>query len=418
MINPTNIVHRTTCRVCGGSNPNLFLSLGPAPLANAFLESPAEFGQEASFPLDVYFCPDCTCVQLLDVVDPVVLFRHYNYVTGTSDTIAAHNVEYARSLVERLQLHSSDLVVEIASNDGSLLKCFQPYGVRLLGVEPATNIAEMARAAGIETVNQFFNSECAHDLVSAYGNARAIIGNNVLAHVDEPKDFLLGCKQMLAGDGLISIEVPYLRDLIDHLEYDTIYHEHLSYFSVTTLMRLCELVGLVLVGIDRVAVHGGSLRMLAGHRETFGAHSNQAQSMAADERTKDLDKLERYERFAGQVADHRRRLCELLHSLKEEHATVAGYGAPAKGNTLLNYCGIGTDLLQYTVDKSSLKVGRYTPGMHIPVLPVSTLSERQPDYVLLLAWNFADEIVRQQKTYLNRGGRFLIPLPEPRVILG
>jgi len=412
----SNIHHlRQTCRICDSRNLHSFLALGPTPLANAFLDSPSEFAQEPAYPLDVYFCGDCTLVQLRDVIAPEVLFRNYNYVTGTSDTIAAHNLEYARAIVERLQLRGSDLVVEIASNDGSLLKCFKPYELRVLGVEPASNIAEFARSAGIETVNRFFNAAAAQELASTYGAARAIIANNVLAHVDEPQDFLLGCKTWLAPDGLISIEVPYLDDLLTRLEYDTIYHEHLSYFSVGALMRLCEQVGLVIADIERVPVHGGSLRMLAGHREAFGDHAALVQAMAAHERTRDLDKLARYEHFAAQVARHRAQLCELLHALEHKQKTLAGYGAPAKGNTLLNYCGIGTDLLPYTVDKSALKVGRYTPGMHIPVLPAATLAERQPDFVLVLAWNFAPEIMQQQQTYRERGGKFLIPLPEPTI---
>lgn len=413
-----SIVHhkRENCRVCSSQNLHAFLSLGPAPLANAFLESPDAFSQEARYPLDVYFCADCTLVQLLDVIDPQVLFRHYNYVTGTSDAIAAHNLNYARAIVKRLELQSDDLVVEIASNDGSLLKCFKPYGVRVLGVEPATNIAEMARAAGIETVNQFFNSALAPELLSRYGKARAVIGNNVLAHVDDPKDFLLGCRQLLAPDGLVSIEVPYLSELIERLEYDTIYHEHLSYFSARTLMKLCEQVDLMIAGIERVSVHGGSLRILAGHRAFYGDHAAEVRSLVAEEEKRELNKLARYERFAANVADYRCALVSLLNSLHQQKKTIAGYGAPAKGNTLLNYCGIGVDLLPYTVDKSRLKVGQYTPGMHIPVLPVSTLLALQPDYVLVLAWNFAEEIMQQQQAYHDRGGKFLIPLPESKIV--
>jgi SAM-dependent methyltransferase len=407
---------RETCRLCHSRNLRSFLSLGPTPLANAFLKSPEEFDREPAYPLDVCFCADCTLVQLSDVIAPEVLFRHYNYVTGTSDAIAAHNIEYAAAMASRLALQSEDLVVEIASNDGSLLKCFKPYGVRVLGVEPATNIAAIAREAGIATVNQFFNAALAPMLLREYGPARAVIGNNVLAHVDDPQDFLAGCKQILAPDGLISIEVPYLDDLLARLEYDTIYHEHLSYFSVRALMRLCEQVGLVIAGIERVPVHGGSLRMLAGHREYFSEHSSQAWLMVAEEAARDLDQFARYERFARDVAAHRRALCDLMHSLRAYNKTVAGYGAPAKGNTLLNYCGIGTDLLPYTVDKSSLKVGRYTPGRHIPVLPVSTLLERQPDYVLILAWNFAAEIMAQQQAYHDRNGKFIIPLPAPQIL--
>src|SRR5581483_11772470 len=215
---------RRTCRICGSGELQLFLQLGPTPLANAFLQFPSEFSTEPSFPLDVYFCAHCTLVQLLDVIDPRVLFRHYNYVTGTSDTMALHNAEYARTMVKQAGLQPGDLVVEVASNDGSLLQCLKPYGMRVLGVEPASNIAEVANAAGIETVNQFFDAKLACELAERYGTARAVIGNNVLAHVDDPQGFLSGFVSLLAPDGLVSIEVPYLRDLVELLEYDTIYH--------------------------------------------------------------------------------------------------------------------------------------------------------------------------------------------------
>lgn len=406
---------RERCRICSSSDLSLVLDLGRMPLANASLQTPADFKHEQFYPLGVYFCAHCSLVQLLDVIHPSVLFSRYNYVTGTSDTIAAHNVEYARAIVTRLNMQPDDLVVEIASNDGSLLKQFAPYGVRTLGVEPATNIAEIANNAGIETVNQFFDSALALELASSYGKARAIIGNNVLAHLDDPIDFLNGCKQLLASDGLISVEVPYLYDLVEQLEYDTIYHEHLSYFSVKTLMFLSRAAELEIFSVEHVPVHGGSLRVLMGHP---GAHDTSAANVSAMlnvEQARELDQLARYLAFSNQVIEHRQKLLHTLSAIRTGHS-LAGYGAPAKGNTLLNYCGIGTDLVPYTVDKSALKVGQFTPGMHIPVRPVSALAEDQPDYVLVLAWNFADEIVKQQKSYRDRGGKFIIPLPEPRII--
>ncbi len=407
---------RTRCRVCGGDRLSSFLSLGPTPLANSFLRSPAEFSTERSYPLDVYYCEDCSLVQLLDVIDPEVLFRDYIYVTGTSDTIAAHNVEYARTVVELLKLRPQELVVEVASNDGSLLLAFQQHNVRTLGVEPATNIALMARSNGVETVNEFFNLATARQLRDAHGPARAVIANNVLAHVDEPVDFLRGCGELLSERGLVMVEVPYLGDLLDRLEYDTIYHEHLCYFSVTALMHLCEVVGLSVVRMDHVPVHGGSLRMYAGRREEWGGHSKDVVNWVGEEARAGLAGYERYRRFAAAVETNRRQLLDLLRKLTGEGHTLAGYGAPAKGNTFLNYCQIGPQLLPYTVDKSPLKVGLLTPGMHIPVLPVSTLAERQPDFVLILAWNFAEEIMKQQQEYRDRGGHFVVPIPEPRVV--
>ena len=407
---------RATCRVCGGNSLRLFLSLGNQPLANSFLKSSEEFLSEENYPLDVYVCTTCYLVQLLDVINPEVLFRHYIYVTGTSDTIASHNRQYAAAVVNQLGLGKQDLVVEIASNDGSLLSCFLENGVRVLGIEPATNIAEIARQNGVDTVNQFFNSQLAEQVLAEYGTARAVIGNNVLAHVDETLDFVQGCKTLLAPGGLVIFEVPYLGELLNHLEYDTVYHEHLCYFSISSLVSLCEAVGLSLERIDHVPVHGGSLRMYAGRQEDYSNHSDQVLKMVEEEERMGLKDLGRYQRFAQLVEQTRSDLVRLLTSLRREGKIIAAYGAPAKGNTLLNYCAIGTDLITYTVDKNSLKIGMYTPGMHLPVLPVNTLLERLPDYVLILAWNFADEIMRQQAEYHQRGGRFIIPIPEPVVV--
>lgn len=407
---------KTSCRVCGGSDLRMFLSLGPTPLANSFLSCDSEFDQESSYPLDVYFCESCSLVQLLDVIDPEVLFRDYIYVTGTSDTIAKHNVGYAQAVVDMLDIGPNDMVVEVASNDGSLLERFNDHGVRTLGVEPATNIAEIARAKGIETVNEFFNGEAALKIRESHGPAKAVIGNNVLAHVDELRDFFGGFKKLLSDDGLAIVEMPYLGELLDGLEYDTVYHEHLCYFSVNSIIRLCDEVGLSVVRIDKVPVHGGSLRVYAGRKELYGAHADEVLALAAMEEEIGMTSFQRYARFAEEVRGNRTAIRSLLEKLTNEGKTIAGYGAPAKGNTLLNYCGIDTALVPYTVDKSDLKVNKFTPGMHLPVMEAPTLLERQPDYVIILAWNFADEIIRQQSEYKARGGKFIIPVPVPQVI--
>ena len=392
------------------------MPLGNQPLANSFLKSPDEFTDEQFFPLDTVFCESCSLVQIPDVVDPEVLFRHYLYVTGTSETIAKHNQAYARAVTDMLWLTKNDLVIEVASNDGSLLRCFQDLGVKTLGVDPATNVAAMARANGVETINEFFNHETAKRIRAERGAAKAVIGNNVLAHVDDTQGFLRGCKEVIDRDGLVIIEMPYLGDLLKRTEYDTIYHEHLCYFSVNSLMRLCESAGLRIVRIDHVPIHGGSLRMHAGHEEVRPNHSEQVLAWAEEEKSKGFTSFDRYEQLARSVERSRETLMELLTRLKAEGKTVAGYGAAAKGNTLLNYCQITTDLLPYVVDKNPLKLGMFTPGMHIPVLPVSTLLEQQPDYLLILAWNFAEEIMRQQSEYKARGGKFIIPIPEATVV--
>jgi hypothetical protein len=407
---------RTSCRACGGREMRKFLSLGPTPLANSFLKDAAEFENEVSFPLDVYYCPGCSLVQLLDVIDPQVLFRHYVYVTGTSTTIAEHNVRYAQTVVDLLQMSTSDLVVEVASNDGSLLKCFQPHGVRTLGIEPATNIAQVAREAGIETVNEFFDRATARNVRDTHGPAKAIIGNNVLAHVDDTQDFLAGARDLLTDDGLLVVEVPYVGELLERFEYDTVYHEHLCYFSVTALMHLCASAGLSVVRIDHVPVHGGSVRMYAGRTEHHGGHAAAVRELAAREQRQGITELSRYLKLAEDVLNNRRSLRALLLDLKRQGKRIAAYGAPAKGNTLLNFCDIGPDLIDFTVDRNPLKIGSFTPGMHLPVLPVEALLERQPDYVLILAWNFAEEIQHQQAEYRRRGGRFILPIPDPKVL--
>ncbi len=407
---------RSTCRICNSDQLYLFLSLGKTPLANSFIKSPDDASSEAAYPLDVYICRQCFLVQLLDVIDPEVLFRDYIYVTGTSDTITEHNKKYAREVATYLELAADDLVLEVASNDGSLLKNFKNIGVGILGVEPATNIAQVANQNGINTINAFFNLHSANEILGMSGPARAVIGNNVLAHVDDTLDFLLGCKRMLSRDGMVIIEVPYLLELLERLEYDTIYHEHLCYFSVSTLLHLCDQVGLSLQRMDRVPVHGGSIRMYAGLPDYYGVHEQSVVEMAQGEQSLGLNDIELYDKFAANVEKSKIELRMLLEDITREGKTVAGYGAPAKGNTLLNYCDIGTAILPYTVDKNPWKVGLYTPGMHIPILQVDAIMECKPDYVLILAWNFADEIIKQQDDYRKRGGKFILPLPAPRIV--
>ena len=405
--------HRESCRACGSTDLERVLELGDQPLANALLNDVVDFDREAFFPLDLVFCRGCSLVQILDVVDPEVLFGHYLYVTGTSETMSAHNERYAASVVARMGLGAGHLVAEIASNDGSLLSCFRAQGVRVLGIEPARNIAEMARQRGIETVDRFFDRRAGAEIASTHGPASAIIGNNVFAHVDDPVGFLRGCGDMLTDEGLVFIECPYTLDMLERGEYDTIYHEHLSYFSVTSLARVAESAGMSVESVERVPVHGGSIRTAF---RKGGAHAVQPLAMMAMERNEGLTSLDRWKKFGEGASQNRTDLLRLLSGLRANGARLAAYGAPAKGNTLLNYCGIGTDIIPWTVDRNPLKVGLYTPGMHIPVLPVETVMERRPDYLLVLPWNFADEIMRQQRAYADAGGRFILPIPTPRIV--
>ncbi len=404
---------RADCRGCGGSNLHLFLSLGDQPLANAFPADPAGFANERFYPLDVFFCRDCTLVQLLDVVDPEVLFGHYLYVTGTSDTMAAHNEAYAQAVVERLNLRADDLVAEVASNDGSLLAAFRRRGVRVLGIEPARNIAGMAQARGIETVVRFFARGVGAEVAAAHGHARAIVANNVFAHVDDPVGFLAGCAELLTDDGMAFIEFPWALEMLRRGEYDTIYHEHLSYMTVTAVARMAAAARLTLAGVERIPVHGGSIRARVSRSATVEPSVHEA---IAEEEAGGLTGQASWDEFGSRAADNRDALVRLLLSLRDEGKHVAAYGAPAKGNTLLNYCGIDSSLVSWTVDRNPLKVGLYSPGMHLPVLPVSEVMRRRPNYLLILAWNFADEIMEQQAAFASSGGRFIIPIPYPRVL--
>jgi hypothetical protein len=403
---------RESCRSCGGRQLERVLDLGRQPLANAFLADPSAFHAERFFPLDLVFCADCALVQILDVIDPAVLFEHYLYVTGTSETIAAHNERYAATVIERLALGPEDLVAEIASNDGSLLTAFRTRGVRVLGIEPARNIAEIARTRGIETLCRFFDRQAGAEIAATHGPARAIIGNNVLAHVDDPVAFLAGCADLLAADGLVFIEVPYALDMLHRGEYDTIYHEHLSYFSISSLARVATGAGLSVASVDRMPVHGGSIRVAF---RKGGAHAAEPVAMMSKEVAEGLTSLERWIGFGERAAQNRIDMRTMLEQLRRDGKSVAGYGAPAKGNTLLNYCDIGVDVLPWTVDRNPLKVGLYTPGKHVPVLRVETVAERRPDYLLVLPWNFSDEIMRQQAAFAESGGRFILPIPSPRV---
>jgi hypothetical protein len=409
------MTRRTDCRACRGKRLRLFLDLGEVPLANSFLTAKQLSQAELRFPLEVYFCEECCLIQLVHVVNPEVLFSHYLYRTGTNQTIAAHNRALAEAVVNDRKPGPSDLVVEVASNDGSLLQCFKERGVRTLGVEPAKNIAQIAREGGIETLNEFFDDAIAQRILNEYGPASAVIGNNVLAHVDATIEFLGNCKKILPSDGRVIIEVPYLGEMLDRLEYDTIYHEHLCYFSVTALMRLFAEAGMALDRVDHVPIHGGSLRLWGKHSSNSG-HSASVREMAEKEKTAGLTSFALYEQFAGRVKRQREELRALLTRLKKDGKSVAGYGAPAKGNTLLCYCGIGTDLIPYTVDMSPLKVGLLTPGSHIPVAPVQRIFDERPEYVVILAWNFAPEIMKFLQPLQQKGTRFILPIPEPKIL--
>jgi novobiocin biosynthesis protein NovU/D-mycarose 3-C-methyltransferase len=388
----------------------MVLDLGSQPLANSFIAPAALDAPEPRYPLELCRCSACGHVQLSLTVPPEVMFRDYLYVSGTSDTIPVHFAAYANDVAERF-VPDDGLVVEIGSNDGTLLRAFDRSKVRVLGVEPARNIATMANAAGIPTIDEFFGEPIANRIRSDHGQAAAIIGNNVVAHIDDLHALFRGVTALLAPGGVFVAEFPYLVDLLERRAYDTIYHEHLSYFSVASVLDLAGRFGMRVMDALRVSVHGGSIRVFMSTR---GTPSPAVGSLLAAERSMRLAEGDPLGAFVADVHTQRDDLRALLAGIRNVRP-IAGYGAPAKGNTLLNFCGIDTSLVEFIVDRSPLKQGLLTPGTHIPVQAPDRLIASGIKDTLLLAWNFADEILRQQQVYRSNGGRFVIPIPTPRV---
>ena len=403
-----------SCHICQSKKLHKFLSLGPIPLANSFLPPDHLGATEPYYPLDVCFCSNCGLVQLAQVIAPEILFKDYAYLTGTSEPMKAHFAELAESTIQRFSLTEGDLVLDIGSNDGTLLGNFQRCGMRVLGVEPATNVAKLASLRGVETVNDFFGESVARRVCSERGHPRAILATNVLAHVADLEGFLRGVNHLLADDGVFVIEVPYLVDMLSRVEFDTIYHEHLRYFAVRPLIALFNKFGMSIVDVERVSVHGGSLRVY-GQKFIQSLPSSVTDLLNLETEAK-VNSLETYQKFDKDVRRLKKDLLALLKTLKSKGAKIAGYGAPAKGNILLNYCKIGTDILDYITDTTPFKQGCYTPGMHLPVFPESHFHEFPPDYALLLAWNYAGSILQKESEYRRKGGKFILPIPEPKVI--
>jgi len=394
------------------------LSLGHTPLANALLTPDELEKPEPTFALDLVFCPVCSLVQITETVPPEELFRDYTYFSSFSDTTLRHAGDLAQRLVREQRLGPDSLVIEAASNDGYLLKHYRAVGVPVLGIEPAENIARTAQDDhGIPTLPEFFDLKLALELAQNRQRADVFHANNVLAHVADLNGFVAGIEALLKPDGVAVVEVPYVKDLIDRVEFDTIYHEHLCYFSLTALDRIFRRHRLRIVDVERLEIHGGSLRIHAvrATSKTRPQVSAAVIDILAEELAWGVDRFEFYGGFAARVVELRRSLLSLLAKLKGERHRVAVYGASAKGSTLLNCCGIGGDTLEFAVDRSTVKQGRYTPGSHLKIYAPEKLLEEQPDYVLLLSWNLADEILEQQQDYRRRGGKFIIPIPELKV---
>jgi novobiocin biosynthesis protein NovU/D-mycarose 3-C-methyltransferase len=410
------IQERTHCRTCGSENLKLILDLGKTALVNDFLKPEEVAGYKISLPLRVVLCPDCSLVQLADTVDPKILYSYYAYVTSTSTTMDTHLNNMMTHLLSTALLGAGSKVLEIASNTGVFLKKFKEQGCEVLGIEPAGNIADVALATAIPTRKEFFNAATAQKLKSEWGAADLILGRHVFAHIDDLKDLMTGLETVSHQETLIAFEVPYLVDFFEHTEYDTIYHEHLSYISVRSIEALVKDSPFMLSRVDHYPIHGGSILFHLRQRSSKAKpHASVAQALQNENQMR-LAEPATWAAFAQRVNHIRTELPALLRQLKIQGKRIIGYGASAKGNTLLNTCGISTKELDYIIDNTPFKQNKIAPGSWIPVRPPEMLLKDQPDYALLLAWNFAPEILKRETEFQKRGGRFIVPIPEPTVI--
>ncbi|MCL4416443.1 MAG: class I SAM-dependent methyltransferase [Actinobacteria bacterium] len=402
------------CRACGSNKLLLFLQLGPTPAPNGFLKAHHRHQAEKFYPLDVCFCQDCGLVQLAHVVSPQIMFKNYVYIPSTSETMRNHFAGLASDAIKKTAAKANDLVIDIGSNDGTLLKSFQSHRMKILGVDPAENLVKKANQEGVKTVCALFTNKIAKEIKKKYGKAKIITGTNVVAHVHDLNDFLRDQPTLLSDEGLFICEFPYLIGLLEGIEFDTIYQEHLSYFSISPFNKLLKRHGLTLIDVQRLPVHGGSVRVFVSKKSI--PQSTRVKNLLKLEEKKGILKQETYLKFRKKVDKVRHELVQLLWTLRMKNKSIVGYGASAKGNIILNYCRIGPETLDYIVDSILYKQGKFTPGMHIPIFPESKLLEDQPDYTLLLAWNFADEIIKKQEEYRKRGGKFILALPKLTIV--
>jgi len=404
------------CRFCGSKLEHIFVDLGVSPLVQSFLSSDQLNQMEPFYPLQVFVCATCFLVQLHEFVAPENIFSDYLYFASYSDTWLAHAKRYTDEMVRRFPISNNSLVIEIASNDGYLLQYFAEKNIPVLGVEPAANVARVAAQKGISSVVKFFSTATARELLAAGKSADLLLGNNVLAHVPDINDFVGGMKILLKPQGVITMEFPHLMQLMEQNQFDTIYHEHFSYFSFLTVEKIFAAHGLTLFDVEELPTHGGSLRIFARHAEdSTKPVGPRVTDLRTREESAGYARLETYSRFAEQVKETKRKLLEFLINAKRNGKKIAAYGAAAKGNTLLNYCAIRTDFLDYTVDRSPYKQGMFLPGTRIPVYSPDQIKRTQPDYLLILPWNLKDEIIEQNAYIRDWGGQFVVPIPEVTV---
>ncbi|WP_431323946.1 methyltransferase domain-containing protein [Rhizobium sp. YTU87027] len=404
------------CRLCGVALQDTFVDLGMSPPCESFVPA-AEIGNmEAYYPLHAFVCRECLLVQLEEHISPQNIFEEYAYFSSYSDSWVEHARRYCDMATDRFGLNSGSLVVELASNDGYLLQHFVRKAIPVIGIEPAINVAKVAIEKGVPTVTRFFGRSLAREMVAEGKMADLIVGNNVLAQVPDLNDFVAGMKILLKRHGVITLEFPHIATLIAESQFDTIYHEHFSYFSLMTIEKMARRHDLKVFDVEELPTHGGSLRIYLCHREEDIHREARVDALRMSEFKAGLDLVETYTSFGEAVRMKKRNLLSYLIQLKDAGRTICGYGAPGKGNTLLNYCAIGTDFLDFTVDRNPYKHGRFTPGMHIPIRPVNEIDAHKPDYVLILPWNLKDEIVKQMRHIGDWGGKFIVAIPHVTVI--